>query len=524
MAVQGPIGIRIRDHRKRTGITQAELARRAGISASYLNLIEADKRAVGGSLLRCIAEELQVDLDVLSGTQERRIIDRLSEVAIAPQIQAINIDPASANALVSRHPDWARGLLEIWRAFQNSERRIEALNDRVSQDPVVADAIFDVLNAATAIRSTTEVLDTVGDLPESQRHRFIEIILERSAGLSQQAEHLVTLFGQSAPDRGSLTPAEEVDDYFIGNHAWFPSLEVAAERLRADLFEGNRPQVQALTRHLEDRHGLTIDRSEQADTGSQKALRHDRAARKLSVSDNATAASIRFELAATLVQFEEPNLADSLLDRTVLTSDAAVNRARKALMSWTAAALLLPYDLFLAEAERCRYDIESLSRTFGASVEQVALRLLAMKREGEEGIPFGFMKTDPSGHVSKRFPVPGLPLPRGGTGCPIWPLYSSFQTPDRTVRQLAEFPNGSRYLLIARTLRRDPSAFHATPFLNSIMLICDSVYAERTVYADGLDLSAGGMATPVGPACRLCPRADCLHRGEESALTPRIVG
>lgn len=524
MAVQGPIGIRIRDQRKKAGITQAELARRSDISASYLNLIEADKRAVGGTLLRRISEELDVDIDVLSGTTERRIIERLSEIAAAPQVQAMNIEPSSANALVSRHPDWARGLLEVWRAYQNSERLAEALNDRLSHDPIVAEAIFDVLNAATAIRSTTEVLNTVTDLPEQQRHRFTEIILERSAGLSTQAEHLVTLFGQATPSPGSLTPVEEVDDYFIGNHAWFPTLEIVADRIREKLFDGNRPQTRSVAQVLEDRHGLTLMRTERPDAEAGGPIQLRPQERTLDINDSAPGASVRFKLTALVVELEEPGVADALLDPEILTSEEARERARRALYSWTAAAILLPYTEFLTEAVRTRYDIEALARTFGASIEQIALRLISMKKRGEEGIPFGFMKTDPSGHVSKRFPLPGLPLPRTGTGCPIWPLYSSFQTPDRTIRQLAEFPNGSRYLLIARTLRRETSAFHATPFLNAIMMICDSVYADRIVYGDGLDLAAGGLATPVGPACRLCPRTNCLHRGEESALSSQISG
>ena len=49
--MRAPIGIRISSRRKALGIGQAELARRAGISPSYLNLIEANKRDVGGALL-----------------------------------------------------------------------------------------------------------------------------------------------------------------------------------------------------------------------------------------------------------------------------------------------------------------------------------------------------------------------------------------------------------------------------------------------------------------------------------------
>ena len=51
------IGPRIRDRRRQLGITQAGLAARVDISASYLNLIEGNKRNIGGALLRRIADE-----------------------------------------------------------------------------------------------------------------------------------------------------------------------------------------------------------------------------------------------------------------------------------------------------------------------------------------------------------------------------------------------------------------------------------------------------------------------------------
>ena len=48
--------------RKARGLTQVELARRLGISASYLNLIEHQQRSLTASLLLRLAKEFQVDL------------------------------------------------------------------------------------------------------------------------------------------------------------------------------------------------------------------------------------------------------------------------------------------------------------------------------------------------------------------------------------------------------------------------------------------------------------------------------
>ncbi|MGD8420382.1 MAG: helix-turn-helix transcriptional regulator, partial [Gammaproteobacteria bacterium] len=46
------LGPRIRERRRELGVTQADMARQVEISASYLNLIEHNKRDIGGALLR----------------------------------------------------------------------------------------------------------------------------------------------------------------------------------------------------------------------------------------------------------------------------------------------------------------------------------------------------------------------------------------------------------------------------------------------------------------------------------------
>ncbi|MEO0361936.1 MAG: helix-turn-helix transcriptional regulator, partial [Pseudomonadota bacterium] len=44
-------GLRIREKRRELGVKQNALAARVGVSAAYLNLIESNKRGVGGALL-----------------------------------------------------------------------------------------------------------------------------------------------------------------------------------------------------------------------------------------------------------------------------------------------------------------------------------------------------------------------------------------------------------------------------------------------------------------------------------------
>jgi transcriptional regulator with XRE-family HTH domain len=73
MAESGPVGRRIRAHRRRLGLTQEVLAGRAGVSPSWLSQVERGVRSGGLCTLLPIARELGVDLAVLVDTPRKRV-------------------------------------------------------------------------------------------------------------------------------------------------------------------------------------------------------------------------------------------------------------------------------------------------------------------------------------------------------------------------------------------------------------------------------------------------------------------
>ena len=100
----------------------------------------------------------------------------------------------------------------------------------------------------------------------------------------------------------------------------------------------------------------------------------------------------------------------------------------------------------------------------------------------------------------------------------MWAIFHAYRTPGRTTRRLVAFPDGARYLMIARAVTQQPASFHEAPFLQSVMLICEARHAAQTVYADGLDLASTEAVIPVGPGCRMCPRSDCRFRNEDQIV------
>src|SRR5919202_875101 len=101
------IGRTVRRLRQEQGLTQQALAARLGISASYLNLIEHEQRAVTAALLIKLAETLRVDLAALSGTEERQLEAGLREVFADPLLDQ-PVDTKDIATLVSDSPAAAR--------------------------------------------------------------------------------------------------------------------------------------------------------------------------------------------------------------------------------------------------------------------------------------------------------------------------------------------------------------------------------------------------------------------------------
>src|SRR5512140_2153090 len=74
------LGAKVRALRRRANLTQVELAARLGISPSYLNLIEQNRRSLTAPLLIKLAGTLDVDLRTLSADHDARRTGELLEV------------------------------------------------------------------------------------------------------------------------------------------------------------------------------------------------------------------------------------------------------------------------------------------------------------------------------------------------------------------------------------------------------------------------------------------------------------
>ena len=126
---------------------------------------------------------------------------------------------------------------------------------------------------------------------------------------------------------------------------------------------------------------------------------------------------------------------------------------------------------------------------------------------------------DMAGDITKRHSATRLEFARFGGACPLWIVHEAVAIPDRILVQLAETPDGVRYVSMAKGLVKPSGRYDRAPRRYAVALGCETVHAGDFVYADGLDL-AGTGATPIGVSCRICPRADCDQR----AFPPAMLG
>lgn len=518
--MRAPIGFRISNRRKSLKISQAALARSIGISPSYLNLIENNKRDIAGALLNRVATALDIDIDELAGRSEQKLLQDLEEAFADPMLDSLPFQPDERRELVAQYPASAAALARLHRAYGDAVASADAYADRLRSDPLLSQLLHQILSGITAIRSSAEILEDVGDLDDAERRRFLGAIGRETRALTDVARNLIGQFDTSSRSRSSVSPAREIDDLIIEHENHFPELEAVAGLLRAEIDAAGPFGVATLTHLLADSFGVTVVMGgPPADPDYPGQYQFDPSRRVMWFQGASTLATRQFQLARLYGELAAPDAIARVLQSATLSTPTARRLASRALGSYLAGAIMFPYGRMLADAEAVSYDIDQLRQIYNASFEQVAHRLVTLRRKGEEGIPFGFLRSDPSGRLTKHFPLPGLLLPNSGHACPLWAIYGAFRTPEMLLRQVVRFSDGSRYLFLARTEQRRAGSFHQQPALSSIMLACDVLHADRTIYGAGLDLSDLSADIPVGPSCRLCTRRDCASRQEE-ALSP----
>lgn len=225
MTLSALTGTKLRDRRLAAGLRQADIAARAGISASYLNLIEHNRRKVTPEVMERLADALQIDRAVLADGHEAALIEDLRAAAARGGAETGTGTGAEAGAelgrvedFIDRFPGWARLLANVDARGLALERAVAALNDRMTHDPHLSQSLHELLSSLSAVRATAAILAETPDLEPDWAARFHRNLHQDSERLAAGAEALVSFLdaGQGAEEQGIAAPQEEVEDWLKG--------------------------------------------------------------------------------------------------------------------------------------------------------------------------------------------------------------------------------------------------------------------------------------------------------------------
>ncbi len=519
--MRAPIGYKIRNQRNLLNISQTQLAKKIGISPSYLNLIEASKRDVGGILLQKIAKALNIELDKLTGEGEQRLISDIKEIFADPLQKGIELKDGEEREFVAQFPKIAAALVRIYRAYIDANRNIEAYANRLKADPLFSQLLHQVLSQITAIKSSAEILEKITDLSEKEQEKFLNSIAHNSSNLGEVAKNLIGHFDQTTKIRRSVTPTRELDDLIIEEENYFPSLEDLASSLRSEIENYGNFSENSLASALKNKYYVDISISSMTEKNGAEIsaqFRFDEKYNILKFQPSTRSATRQFQMASLYAKLSASEIIESLANDKRLTSHEAKNLALSFFTSYIAGAMVFPYEDFLQDARSSKYDIDFLAQKYNASFEQVAHRLVTLRKPGAKGIEFGFLRSDPAGRLTKHFPLSGLLLPNSGHACPLWAIYKAFRSTPLIERQIVRFADNSRFLFIAKSVAKRIANYKEQQILSSIMLACDISSAKQTIYSSGLNLDDYDSDILVGPSCLLCVRSSCAYRQEEALL------
>lgn len=452
----GNLGRKIKQLRARAGLTQAQLAQRLAISASYLNLIENERRPLPANLLLQIAAELGADLGAFQAAADPKLAADLAEVFGDPLFEDHPVDAAEIRELASAGGAVARAILELYHAYQAARGSAQVLVEQLS-DPS-----------------------------------------ETGGGI----------------DRVRLS-SEQVSDFIQRRQNFFPELEAAADAIVAEAALDRDELFASLAAYLGAKHGVRV-RVERVGNMGGALRRFDPGRRELILSEVLRRGSRNFQLAHQVGLLACSDVLAALASDPLLATDESKALGRVALANYFASAVLMPYDAFLAAAKDVRYDVELLGHRFRASYEQVCHRLTTLRKKGKEGVAFHMIRVDIAGNISKKFSATGVRFPRFSGLCPLWNEHHAFLRPGFIRVQLSRLPDGTSFFSVARTITKHRGGWHAPAVLTCIGIGCSLEDAHKLVYADGIDLGNAGAAVPIGTTCRLCDRLDC----EARALPP----
>ena len=449
-------GPRVRRIRNGLSLTQTAMAEALEISPSYLNLIERNQRPLTVQLLLKLSSVYKVDLDELQG-EAAGSVSQLREIFSDPLLAGEIPGDQELVEVAEAAPNAAMGVIKLYRAYREQAARLTDLADMLARE-----------GHDTSISATRLPADEVREIMEKRSNFY--------ARLDQAAENFYD----------ALKPGDELGGALRG---W-----------------------------LKSNHGIVV-KLLPVHTMPGLRRRYDRHSMRLFLSERLSPFDQLREVAMEVAQIALKDEILAELEGLNFSSNEARRIGRFELARYAAHALIMPYGVFHAAAQRAKYDIDVLRSRFNVSFEMAANRLTMLQRVGMQGVPFFMLEIDNAGNRFRRAGAQGYPQIRFGGHCPKLNIHSAFAQPGQILVDTVEMPDGAEFLVISRTLEGPQGAFSERIRRTALLLACDISFREEIIYGQAVANMPGGPVQ-VGAACRICERQGCLARAEPPVTRP----
>lgn len=123
-------GFRLRELRRRLGLSQATMAGRLGISVPYLSQIENNDRPITDLVLAALARAFPLEAAEFGQDAAGATLFRAIDAATDSSVTADMMDEADVRRALDQQPLLARRLVAVHEAYRRSQEQLRVLDDR----------------------------------------------------------------------------------------------------------------------------------------------------------------------------------------------------------------------------------------------------------------------------------------------------------------------------------------------------------------------------------------------------------
>ena len=132
------VGPQLRQLRRDSGETQAQMAARLGISPAYVNLLESNQRSLSVQVLVSLTEEYGIDWRDIMGDQEEARLPELRTALRDPIFTGEVPDLQELRAALDHTPRLVRAFLQLYQSHRTMAERINRVTDKGQIDQLLA--------------------------------------------------------------------------------------------------------------------------------------------------------------------------------------------------------------------------------------------------------------------------------------------------------------------------------------------------------------------------------------------------